>query len=244
MTKSTPSITKSEANNWYELIPSKYQSKAHNPNFSNHKIKIPFRMGIVGFSGSGKTNLLMDLLYRMNGTFNQIILCIPCAHEPIYNYLKDKFKDHPDQFHVFEEGRVPSPNDEIFEDKDIQSVIVFDDMITFKNAQPKINEFFIRGRKIGRSTSVIYLSQNYYSIPKVARNQMSHIIIKKISGIKDRNMIMREFANDISKEQFEKMYDEATKDFGDFLMVDFVCDPKEKYRKGFLEVIDSVRIVS
>lgn len=238
MTKSSPNITRSEANNWYEILPPKYLSKAHNPNYHNHKINVPFRMGIIGFSGSGKTNLLMDLLYRMNGTFNQIVLCIPSAHEPIYNFLKDKFRDHPELFHVFEGGRAPSPDDDIFEDKESQNLVIFDDLITFKNSQSKINDWFIRGRKVGKNTSVIYLSQNYYSIPKIARNQMSHIIIKKISGLKDRNMIMREFTNDLTKEQFEKLYEECTQNFGDFLMIDHVASPKERYRKGFLNIIN------
>lgn len=235
--KSSPNINKSDANNWYEIIPSKYLSKAHNPNFNNHKIKVPFRMGIIGFSGSGKSNLLIDLLYRMNGTFNQIILCIPSAHEPLYLWLKDKFKDHPDQFHIFENGQIPSPDDDMFKDDLSQTCIIFDDMITFKNCQDRINDWFIRGRKVGKNGSVIYLSQNFYSIPKKSRNQMSHFIIKKISGIKDRNMIMREFTNDISKEQFEKMYNECTENFGDFLMVDHFAPPSERYRKGFLNVV-------
>jgi hypothetical protein len=236
MTKHTPNVKRTEANNWYEVIPSKFIKQSHNPNFHNHKIKIPFRMGIVGFSGSGKTNLLMDLLYRMNGTFTKIILCLPVAHEPLYDYLKDKFKDHPDQFYIYENGNIPSPDDDMFEDTD-QSIIIFDDLITFKKCQEKINDWFIRGRKIGKNTSCVYLSQNFYSIPKITRNQLSHLILKKISGIKDRNMIMREITNYISKEDFEKMYKESTKEFGDFLMIDHVCNPTDKYRKGFLEPI-------
>ena len=33
----------------------KYLSKQHNPHYGTHHIKIPFRMLIVGNSGSGKT---------------------------------------------------------------------------------------------------------------------------------------------------------------------------------------------
>ena len=237
MTKHTPNVKRTEANNWYEVIPSKFIKQSHNPNFHNHKIKVPFRCICIGASGSGKTNLLMDLLYRMNGTFNQILLVIPTSHESLYNYLKDVFKDKPDQFHVYEDGSIPSPNDEIFEDKNSQNLIIFDDMICYKKAQSIINDYFIRSRKLGRNTSVIYLSQNYYSVPKIARNQATHIIIKKISGNKDRAMILREFSNDLTKEQFEQMYEECCADFGGFIMVDFTCPLSEKYRKGFLEPI-------
>lgn len=226
--------TTSSAQNWYDLIPSKFKNKSRNPNYGiSHKIKVPFRMCMIGNSGSGKSNILLDLLYRFNGTFDQIFLVIPTAHEPLYLFLEEQFKDHPDQFHIYENGNVPTPTDPIFEDKTLQNLIIFDDMITYTKIQPKINQWFIAGRKCGLSTSVIYLSQNYYSIPKTARNQCSHIIIKRISGEKDRAMILREFSSDLTTDQFNKMYEECCKDFGSFLMVDFT-DPNGKYKNGFL----------
>lgn len=48
------SSKKAELVDWYKKIPSKYLTKSHNPNFSTHGIKVPFRMLIVGGSGSGK----------------------------------------------------------------------------------------------------------------------------------------------------------------------------------------------
>lgn len=228
------SSSSSSAQNWYDKIPKKLLNQSRNPNYGiSHRIKVPFRMCMVGNSGSGKSNILMDLLYRFNSTFDQICLVIPTAHEPLYLFLEEQFKDHPDQFHIFENGNIPSPNDPIFEDKTLQNLIIFDDMITYAKLQPKIAEWYIKGRKVSRSTSVIYLSQNYYSIPKIIRNQCSHIIVKRISGEKDRAMILREFSNDLTTDQFNKMYEECTKEFGDFLQIDFT-DPNGKYKKGFL----------
>lgn len=232
-TKISPSS--SSAQNWYDILPRRFKNQSRNPNYGiSHKINVPFRMIMIGNSGSGKSNILLDLLYRFNGTFDQIFLVIPCSHEPLYLFLEEQFKDYPDQFHIYENGNIPNPNDEVFKDNTLQNLIIFDDMITYTKLQPKINQWFIAGRKVGCSTSVIYLSQNYYSIPKTARNQCSHIIIKRISGEKDRAMILREFSSDLTTDQFNKMYAECTKDFGDFLLVNISKNRNEKYQKGFL----------
>lgn len=44
--------------NWYEVIPKKFLLSQHNPNYDLHKIKLPFRMLIIGSSGAGKTQTL------------------------------------------------------------------------------------------------------------------------------------------------------------------------------------------
>jgi len=56
--------------NYYEKI--KNKSNIFNPNFEQHKMKIPMRLGIVGSSGSGKTNCVINLLKIFNGTFDTI----------------------------------------------------------------------------------------------------------------------------------------------------------------------------
>ena len=62
---------------WYaEKGVQKYLTKQNNPHFDQHHIKIPFRMLICGNSGSGKTSTLMNLIYNMPGTFQEIqIVC-------------------------------------------------------------------------------------------------------------------------------------------------------------------------
>ena len=49
--------SQAELIDWYKEIPSKFLTKSHNPNFNKHGIKLPFRMLIIGGSGSGKTQM-------------------------------------------------------------------------------------------------------------------------------------------------------------------------------------------
>jgi len=59
--------------NFYTQI--KKKTTAHNPNFKNHGINVPFRILIAGSSGAMKTNTAFNILKQMNNTFEKIIVC-------------------------------------------------------------------------------------------------------------------------------------------------------------------------
>ena len=62
-------------------------------------------------------------------------------------------------------------------------LIVFDDMIadmTNKKFQAKINELFIRCRKL--NVSLVFITQSYFSVPKQVRLNSTHYLIMKISN--------------------------------------------------------------
>jgi hypothetical protein len=61
---------------------------------------------------------------------------------------------------------LPAPNDLNMGNK--QVLIIFDDQEIDKNQQ-KIEEYFLRGRKVGGGITMMYLSQNFYSIPTLIR---------------------------------------------------------------------------
>ena len=72
--------------------------KSHNPNYEIHHIEIPFRMLIIGSSGSGKTMTLINLFRAFSGTFQNIHIITKNADEPLYNYVVKKFKKINDDF--------------------------------------------------------------------------------------------------------------------------------------------------
>ena len=155
--------------NFYSQVKSKNQS--YNPNFSKHGIQVPFRILIVGSSGSMKTNTALNILKQMNGTFEKLIVCCKSKEEALYNLLEKKLKDG---IKFYENGIVP-PIDE-FSGKE-QVCIIFDDLMTLKN-QNSIVEYFIRGRK--KKISCMYLTQSYYKCPKTIRLNCNYIILKKL----------------------------------------------------------------
>ena len=206
----------------------KYLTKQHNPHYEKHHIKIPFRMLIVGNSGSGKTSTLMNLIYNIPDTFEEIIICCKSKHEPLYEFLEDKYsKDKSVKILEFEKDGLPNIDKM---DKEQQRLLVFDDLINERD-QKAICEAFIRARK--KNCSLCYLSQSYYAVPKLIRNNLTYIIVKQLSSLKNLTMIMREYSLGVDKKEMKEMYDDATSDKQGFLMLDLEGDKEKRFRSGF-----------
>ena len=58
-------------------------TKYHNPNFEYHQVKVPFRAGIIASSGGGKTQLLLNLISKLNDILGHIHVVYK-ASEPLY----------------------------------------------------------------------------------------------------------------------------------------------------------------
>jgi hypothetical protein len=55
--------------NMYLRMPKKYQNKSYNPHFDVHGLSLPLRGLVAAPSGSGKTNMVMNLSRVFDGTF-------------------------------------------------------------------------------------------------------------------------------------------------------------------------------
>jgi len=220
--------------NFYEKMPKKLLKKAYNPNEHLHHFQLPFRGIISAPSGSGKTNVLLNLLHLFSqgdGTFADITIITRNKDEPLYNYLSEKSKGRI----AITEGlnSIPKLDDM---DKDENHLVCFDDLVLAKD-QSKIVEYYIRARKL--NCSVLYLSQSYFDIPPIIRKNCSYIIFMKIGGLRQVNTILRDFALGCSKEQLTGMYEYST----DEKMMPFIIDNEtsnmqKKFRKGFNEYLD------
>lgn len=200
--------------NYYRLCK---PPKTHNPNYGiSHPFYIPLRLGIIGSSGSGKTNILLDILHRFSspkGTFKGLLVYLRSRHEPLYDYLAEKVPETK-FIEVNNESDI-LPVDDI----DDQTLVVFDDLILAdKKVQNAIGEYFIRGRKKG--LSVVYISQNYFGIPKIIRQQFSYLIMKKINSSKDLSLILNEFPLAIDIKELKKIYSTCNKGVESSLMID------------------------
>ena len=137
-------MSKVELVDWYKKIPKKFLPKQHNPCFQDHHITLPFRMIIVGSSGSGKTQTLLNLLNIMPNTFEKIRIITKCKSEPLYEWLEEKLKDF--DFKI-EEGLGNLPDLDSL-DKTVNNLIVLDDLVAESaRAQRPVAEYFIRARK-------------------------------------------------------------------------------------------------
>ena len=227
-----PTKKKPELINWYETIPKKYLLKTHNPHYDTHRIKLPMRLIIAGNSGSGKTQTLLNLIYNMPETFEKIFIVTKNKDEPLYNYLEDKFKQHGGL--TIKEGIHELPDlDKL--DKTQNNLVVLDDLCNESaKAQKPIADFFIRCRK--KNCSIIYISQSFYQVPKLIRDNINYLIIKQVSSMKNLTMICRECSLGIDKKKLKEIYDDATANKTDFLLIDLEGDKNERFRKN----LDSV----
>jgi hypothetical protein len=231
MTKKKKEIT-NEITSWYAHIPDSLKTQYHNPCYDEHHLNIPFRMLIVGNSGSGKTTLVLEILHRMDDTFGNVIIITKNAEEPLYKFLRSKIKGEQLQIHEGIEN-IPKLDDL---DPELQHLVVFDDLVLEKR-QEKIEEFFIRARKIAKGVSCIYLTQNYFASPKTIRINCNYIILKKLSSTRDLKMIMNDFSLGVDKDTLVNLYKFATTDKNDFLLIDIDSPPENRFRLKFLDVI-------
>jgi type IV secretory pathway VirB4 component len=223
---------KAELVDWYKKIPERFLLKSHNPYYETHHIKLPFRLIICGSSGSGKTQTLMSLIYNMPDTFENIYICTKNKDEPLYNYIDEKLGKKGLKITEIDKDGLPDL-DKL--NKEQQTLIVMDDLVGEKNQKP-MEQYFLRARK--KNASLVYITQSYYAVPKMIRNNMTYLIIKQISSMKNLTMIAREFDLGLSKETLTNMYKDATKEKQNFLMMDLEAPPAERFRKGFNDIYE------
>ena len=115
-----------------------------------------------------------------------------------------------------------------------QSIVIFDDLVLAKNQKP-IENYFMKARK--SNVNVVYISQSYHAIPIFIRKNSTHLVILKLGGMREVNRILAEHGLGVSKEQLIGMYEYATQNKFDVLIVANE-EPKEmKFRKNLLEIL-------
>lgn len=219
--------------NFYELPEiKKNQQIVSNPNFNLTQIKIPCRMGVIAFSGGGKSNFVMNFIILSSlgkGTFSHIHI-VHKLDEDLYDLLA---KTCQDQLTFYKKlSDLPEP-------KDLEGLghqlVFLDDVIADKN-QDKIERYFIFSRKIkgGLGCSCIYISQKYYSIPKIVRGQFNYIILLKIKGERDLKNSLNDCQLGIDVDELEEIHKDATKDDLNFLKISCVeRDENKMLSKNF-----------
>lgn len=218
--------------NWYGVLPSSLKPKYHNPCYKSHLLNIPWRMMICGNSGSGKTTLVLEILSRCKDTFGHVTLCTANADEPLYKFLRSKLK--PEQISVYEGYEAIPPLDSL--DEEVQHLVIFDDLV-LERRQDKIETYFIRGRKMAKGCSMIYLTQSYFKTPKTIRLQCNYILLKKLSSTRDLNMMMSDFNLGLEREQLIEIYKYCTRDRSDFMLVDIDVPMEQRFRRNFREIL-------
>ena len=167
-----------------------------NENKTEHNLKWPYipdhpyRILILGDSGAGKTNALLNLINNQLD-IDKIFLYAKDPYEAKYQYLINKrekvglvhFKDPKAFMEYSNHMQDVYKNIEYYNPgKKHKILIMFDDMIADminnKKLNPVVTELFINGRKLNIST--VFITQSYFKVPKDVRLNPTHFFIMKI----------------------------------------------------------------
>ena len=206
----------------------------------------PYRILIIGGSGSGKTNTLLNSINH-EPDIDKIYLYAKDPYEEKYQYLINKHEkvelDHFNDPKAFMEYS----NDMQDVYKNIEDynpgekrkvLIVFDDMIADMTNNKKRNsivtELFIRDRK--RDISIVFITQSYFKVPKDVRLNPTHVYIMKIPNKRELQQIALNHSSDIDFKDFMKIYKKCTAEPYSFLVNDRTLPSNNhlRFRKSLL----------
>ena len=224
-----------------------------NENKTEHNLKWPYipdhpyRILIMGGSGSGKTNALLNLINNQPD-IDKIYLYANDPYEAKYQYLINKREkrglDHfndPKAFMEYSNEMLDVyKNFEVYNpDRKRKVLIVFDDMITGminnKKINPTATELFIRCKKL--NISIVLITQSYFEVPKDVRLNSKHFFIIKIPNKGELQQIATNHSSDIEFKDFMKIYKKSTAEPYSFLVNDTTLpsDNPLRSRKNLLK---------
>ena len=200
-----------------------------NENKTQHNVKWPYipdhpyRTLIIGDSGSGKANALLNVI-NSQPDIDKIYYDDPKAFTEYSNDMQDVYKNI-DEYNI---------------DKERKILIVFDDMIADMINNKKLNsivtELFIRGRKL--NISLVFITQSYFKVPKDVRLNSTHFFIMKIPNKRELQQIALNHSSDIGSKDFIKIYKKYIAEPYSFLVNDatLASDNPLRFRKNLFNI--------
>jgi DNA helicase HerA-like ATPase len=186
-------------------------------------LKPPFILVINGSVRTGKSTLLMNLIYNNNfykGKFDKIIFISPTSlNDLTLKHLSEdddilKISENLDKIDDIIKAIIEH-KEEDKEEKEAYYLIIFDDMLGY--IKPKSYVSFLCSRYRHFKLSLIFTSQNFRSIPPIIRTNASAYLIFKSNNRKEYKKYVEEFEGVF--EHFEEIYKIATEEPYNFLFL-------------------------
>ncbi len=201
---------------------------------------IPFNLIIYGRSNCGKTNLLVNLLKHYKKYFkDRLIIFTKSRSGTLYKIVEklngevfnDLYNDEGENIiqNLLNYQKFQKSNGETLDNY----CILLDDFIvdnSFNNRRSIYDTLFSQSRHY--NVSVIITTQQYTLIPSSLRRMSWYDIIYRISNQTEKKLMIYEQCSSVNmtEEEFEGIYNEATNGQYNFLYLD---KQKEKYQTNF-----------
>lgn len=205
------------------------------PNEDALQVRIPMRGILQGTSGSGKTNIAMNLI-ALIGIWDKVVILAKNLEEKLYREAIKYIK----KVEIAQKRRILLAIDDIadlppldaFSIKENTLLIVDDFVADDPKSLKPLSEIWLRGRKNG--ISPLFISQSYFDTPKIIRKNSDYVFMKKV-GPKDMKRIAAEYAMGVTAAEITAKYNQIdTTDITKFFMIDRNNkDPRYQFRNGF-----------
>lgn len=248
---------------FYDLsIKNFYSTRNNNP-----LLPSSIRACIIGKSGCGKTNILINLLLQDYLDYDNLYIFSKSLHQPLYQVIinglqngldkkeilqsilnqeytvtkKDKSENRQISVQCFNDPQcVPDPN-EI--DPAAKTLIIFDDIMLEK--QNKVEDYYTRGRH--NNVDCFYISQNYIKLPKNTIRENANFYILFQQDQQNLTYIYKDHcADSITKEEFFELCNSSWAEKYSFVTIDKTSEKnKGRFRKQlkYFLVSETSRIV-
>ena len=208
----------------------------------------PYRILIIGGSGSGRTNVLLNLIGNQPD-IDKIYLHAKDPYEARYKYLINKregvginYLNYPkvfieylsDMHDVYKNINYYNP------DKENKILIVIDDLIADMINNKKLNSIvtglFIRGRKL--NIYLVFITQSCFKVPKNVRLNTTHFFIARVPNKRQLQQIAISHSSDISPKDLINICRKCIAEPYSFFFSDTtpVSDNPLRFRKNLFRV--------
>jgi hypothetical protein len=190
-------------------------------------------------TGVGKTNLIINLLDRprfYKNKFDKVILFSNTYHnDKIWKACKtiDEENVHIDYSDETLQEIIDEQRQSIEDENPINTLIIFDDIIQQINKHSSlINKLVMRNRHY--YLTIWITTQKYSLVSPTIRNNTSYYVLFGIKNRKEKDFIINELSDNISEEDFTKIWDYALdgKNYN-FMVISVKDSPGKMYRKQF-----------
>jgi len=226
---------------------SSYRQNESNP----YSLVHPFRLLMVGNSGSGKNHLLTNMIIcpEYLPPFDKVYIFAHNSDQPIYKILETLYSKESKEERA-EDEKIEGPEVSVSSDiesassllkelqerpdKEEQILVIFDDINQSASEKKILEDYYCNSRP--SNISVILLTQRIHSkTPTIVRTNSTHYILFKPANKDDFSLLNRTLTLDGDwADYFVPILREATREKYGYLLIDLFSDKELlKIRKNF-----------